>query len=402
MLHSFSCTNYLSFRQRVDVSLRMTDKAASTGWDTISESGQRLATAMAVVGANGAGKTSVLKPLAFLCWFISGSFQTPVNSKIPIKPHFTAPEEPSEFEVEADDEDGVLWRYVLRATSQRVLHEALYQKPARKNAGFSYVFVRDWDPTTSEYVIRQKSFGFLPSEARKVRENASLISTAAQYGVEVAQRLAAINISTNLSVSGRIQTDLFGEMATRFFMEKEDLRTGMESLLSSWDLGLSGIEIREHPMELPPGSIPGDVKPPVRLIPYGIHEVNGERYELPMSEESNGTRTAFINLGRFLSILSTGGIAVIDELESDMHPHMLEPLLDLFANPRTNPNKAQILFTCHSAEVLHLLGKSQVLLVEKTRCESTAWRLDSMSGVRSQDNLYAKYMSGAYGAVPNL
>ncbi|MDE1886385.1 MAG: hypothetical protein KGH92_10835, partial [Xanthomonadaceae bacterium] len=76
--------------------------------------------------------------------------------------------------------------------------------------------------------------------------------------------------------------------------------------------------------------------------------------------------------------------------------------LDLFASPHSNPHDAQIIFTSHSIEVMGLLGKSQVVLVEKKDCASEAWRLDTMDGVRSQDNLYAKYMSGAYGAVPQL
>ena len=82
---------------------------------------------------------------------------------------------------------------------------------------------------------------------------------------------------------------------------------------------------------------------------------------------------------------------------------MLEPIIDLFASAETNPYNAQLLFTCHAIEILNLLNKSQVILVEKdTLCESAAWRLDSMEGVRSDDNLYAKYMAGAYGAVPQL
>ena len=82
---------------------------------------------------------------------------------------------------------------------------------------------------------------------------------------------------------------------------------------------------------------------------------------------------------------------------------MLEPILELFASPKTNPHGAQLLFTCHAVEVLNLLHKAQVMLVEKDEHnQSTAWRLDSVSGVRNDDNLYAKYMAGAYGAVPQL
>ena len=108
-------------------------------------------------------------------------------------------------------------------------------------------------------------------------------------------------------------------------------------------------------------------------------------------------------LHRLLPVLERGGLAVIDEFENDLHPHMLEPILGLFADDRTNPHGAQLLFTCHAMEVLNILHKSQVMLVEKDENnESTAWRLDSVEGIRSDDNFYAKYMAGAYGAVPQL
>ncbi len=82
---------------------------------------------------------------------------------------------------------------------------------------------------------------------------------------------------------------------------------------------------------------------------------------------------------------------------------MLEPILDLFANPASNPHGGQLLFTCHAMEVLNIIHKSQVMLVEKnTNNESNAWRLDSVEGIRGDDNFYAKYMAGAYGAVPQL
>jgi predicted ATPase len=82
---------------------------------------------------------------------------------------------------------------------------------------------------------------------------------------------------------------------------------------------------------------------------------------------------------------------------------MLEPILDLFANPATNPYGAQLIFTTHAIEVLNLLEKSQVMLVEKDEdCISAAYRLDTVDGIRNDDNFYAKYMAGAYGAVPDL
>ena len=86
-----------------------------------------------------------------------------------------------------------------------------------------------------------------------------------------------------------------------------------------------------------------------------------------------------------------------------MHPHALPQIIELFANPVTNPKNSQLLFTTHSLEVLNHLEKEQIILVEKKEaCQSEMYRLDDLKGVRRDDNIYAKYMAGAYGAVPNI
>lgn len=404
MLHSFAFKNFLSFKERTDVSFALTQKAGERGWDATSPSGHRLATALAVIGANGAGKTTLIKPVAFLNWFLAHSFQSSPSAQIPITPHFSTPNEPVEFELEADDLNGTLWRYVLKITPERVLHEAVYRRLNKPRAKFSHVFVREWDDAAKEYFIKQDGFGLDPAEARKVRSNASLISTAAQYGVEVALHLAGANVASNIIQVGRVDPsmDLFN--ASLFFFENAALKQRMETLLRDLDFGLSGVEIKKLDLALPSeAKLPESIKTLLQYQAFGVHTLkDGSKHELHMTQESNGTQTAFKQLRYLLNVLANGGIAVIDELESDMHPHMIQPLLDLFASPHTNPHKAQIIFTSHSIEVMGLLGKSQVFLVEKNDCESEAWRLDTMEGVRSQDNLYAKYMSGAYGAVPKL
>ena len=293
------------------------------------------------------------------------------------------------------DFDGRLWRYTLRCTPQRVLHEALYARHERMR----YVFVRDWNAATQSYDVKQQDFGFTPSEARKVRPNASLIATAAQYGVPLAQRLVSSNVWTNIHQFGRMANDAEQLVrAATYFAGQETQRKQLAGLLASWDLGLSDVQVRELETALPDGT-----KNKSWWL-FGIHSSsNGQSFELPFVMESSGTQGALALLHRLMPVLHAGGLAVIDEFENDLHPHMLEPILGLFANPATNPHGGQLLFTCHATEVLNIVHKAQVMLVEKSEwSESSAWRLDSVDGIRSDDNLYAKYMAGAYGAVPQL
>lgn len=393
MLHNYAFSNFQSFRERTEIDFTQSRKVPFTDWMTDVPTGERVSKLMAVIGPNASGKTALIKPAAFLAWFISQSFQSKPEASIPVTQHFAATGDPSEFEVTADF-DGKLWRYVLRCTPERVLHEALYVKRER----FGYVFVRDWEASSASYSVKQQDFGLAAQEARKVRPNASLISTAAQYGVPLAQKMASAHVMTNVNILGRIP---MGEqalaVAARHFSENTPQRVRMERLLSNWDLGLSGVDLLEVPVNNPQ-------EPNQKIwMPFGKHLSNNKAYTLPFVYESSGTQAAFVQLSRLLYTLEMGGLAIIDEFENDLHPHMLEPILGLFSNPATNPRQAQLLFTCHAIEVLNLVGKSQVMLVEKDQnCESTACRMDAVQGIRSDDNFYAKYMAGAYGAVPNL
>ncbi|MDP3522512.1 MAG: ATP-binding protein [Hydrogenophaga sp.] len=399
MLHSYAFTNVQSFFERTEVSLRLTEKASTRGWVRTARSGLRVSTAAAALGANGAGKTSLLKPLAFLTWFVSASFTgLKPEQTIPVEAHFAAKEEPSEFEIEGEDSEGTIWRYVVRMTPRHVIHEALYRKKER----FGYVFVRDWDEGTRSYTIKQQDFGFNPTEASKVRPNASLIATAAQYGVEVAKHLTDSKLHTNIDSAGRHGLDsqaLFG--AADFFAQEASLQEQMKHLLSTWDLGLQDIRLREVNLKPTVTSAPDEQQKV--WYPWGVHQSrNGTVHEVPFFHESTGTQAAFVLLSELLPALANGGIALIDEFENDLHPLMIAPILSLFDNPSTNPHGAQIILSCHSAEVLNLLHKAQIYLVEKDQCESRAWRLDSVQGVRSDDNFAAKYLSGAYGAIPRV
>lgn len=394
MLHKYSFSNFQSFLNRVDVDLTLNRKVNLSDWMKEVPTGERVSKLLAVIGPNGAGKTALLKPLAFVSWFISQSFQSLPDAGIPVTPHLAAANDRlTEFECQVDF-DSQLWRYVLRCTQQRVVHEALYRKRER----FSYVFVRDWDETSGTYMIKQQDFGFAPQEAQKVRQNASLISTAAQYGVPLALQLVAPYVITNINVLGREHMD-FGllQMAAEHFVQSTDQQIQMQQLLEGWDLGLSGVALQQMPSPRHDD--------PNRMIwmPFGRHRSKASEFSLPFLLESSGTQSAFVLLSRLLPALELGGLAVIDEFENDLHPHMLAPILELFASPETNPYNAQLLFTCHAVEVLNLIHKSQVMLVQKNPdCESSAYRLDKMAGIRNDDNLYGKYMAGAYGAVPEL
>jgi uncharacterized protein len=400
MLHSYRFSNVYSFREEAAVSLLLSQREPASDWWAQDSTDQRTAKVMAVIGPNASGKTSLLNALAFIHWFITASFAAKPEDLLPFQSHAASDATaPSSFEVELSaDLDGMprLWRYRLKATRSRVIEESLHVRHERER----FVFVRTWQPNSNTYVVKEQGFGHVPLEAVNGRPNASLIALGAQYGLPLAQKIIHSSyLRTNITEIGKERTNDETLMrAASHFAAEEAQKTSMVGLLKNWDLGLQGIVLREIETTATDGSTKK-----VR-VPWGVHAMRtGGLMELNFRAESSGTQMAFVLLSRLLPVLHGGGIAVIDEFESDMHPHMLAPILDLFANPATNQHHAQLLFTSHSMEVLNLLPKSQVILVEKDEFnESQAWRLDEVKGVRSDDNFYAKYMAGAYGAVPRL
>lgn len=395
MLLAFSLKNFQSFREGVEISLEQNKNVPEDGrsyFDPATES--RVSKALAVIGANASGKTTLIKSLAFINWFVKDSFNAQIDSPIPISQYFTTSDQPSDFEVRFSLNNKE-WKYRLSVDGKRVYSEALYCKETKS---FSYVFQRKWNHETASYTVKQKKFGMSQKEAEKVRENASLISTAVQYSVPIAEELYRAGFWTNVYVLGRHHID-DGQIiaASSYYYDNEPDRKEMSRLLNSWDLGLHDVRIQKQTITNEKGETLEIARP------EAIHKIDGVEHSLPLFLESSGTQGAYLLLSKVIPALKSGGLVVIDELEADLHPMMLTPILDLFFSNESNPNNAQIIFTCHSIEILHLLHKSQVILVEKdTNCVSDAWRLDSVKGLRADDNLYAKYMAGAYGAVPVL
>jgi hypothetical protein len=398
MLHKYRFKNFFSFVSETEVSFLLNHQVPATDLVFESPGGARLSKVVAAIGPNASGKTNVLKPLAFLSWFVAHSFTaSKPEDEIPIQPHFFSDDKDSEFEIEFENQ-GQHYRYSLIINPLRVVHESLHLKTSKF---FSFIFRRDWSEQDSAYEIRQQKFGFAAGEAAKVRPNASLIATAAQYNVPCASALVGYfaKFYTNVNYSGRDHfktSDVFE--ATEFFHGRPALRAQMSELLSRLDLGLSEVIIESHKfVERESG------KSEEANIPLGVHRMGDQVQKLPFWYESSGTQAAFVLLEKILPALEHGGIVIIDEMEADLHPEMITSMLDLFIDRDHNPHNAQIIFTCHAHEVLNDLQKDQVLLIEKDPDGfSEAWRLGDMKGIRRDDNLYAKYRAGAYGAVPNL
>jgi predicted ATPase len=119
--------------------------------------------------------------------------------------------------------------------------------------------------------------------------------------------------------------------------------------------------------------------------------------------ESEGTKS-FIKIFPYLKeALIVGGIAVVDEFDSAIHPSLLPEILRWFHDPKENPRNAQLWFSGHSASLLEELKKEEIFFTEKDqRGRTRIYGLGDIESVRRSDNFYQKYLGGVYGAVPRI
>ncbi len=138
------------------------------------------------------------------------------------------------------------------------------------------------------------------------------------------------------------------------------------------------------------------------------HQAGDDESWLELREESEGTKTLFQMAPSVFQTLDSGGLLLVDELESSLHPSLGSAIVKMFSSPKTNPKNAQILFTTHDTNLLGTtlgeppLRRDQVWFTEKD--EEGASKLYPLTDYkpRKAENLERGYLQGRYGAIPFL
>lgn len=412
MIHRIEIENFYSVldTQVIDLRARANVRKQEGLAPLFRDSREYAPKVVALFGANASGKSTILRALSFVSWFVQHSFGflPPVVDQPPpgigfqfcrrffsekaknvptrICLHFSGPEDL----LEAVTGESLFCRYAyeIRFESyseapRNVLHESLRKWP--RNSGKSTrVFERD----EKGQVSASKDFGLsgYKNVIDKIRSNASLISTLVQFNHEPSNRLRewASRILSNILIEKFRITD---DMAVqRIYSENPAMIDSLNRHIQRIDLGIRAMRI---------------VHTSAGPVAFFDHE--GLNQPVPMILESNGTRD-FVSIFPILSqSLATGGVAVVDELDQSLHPLILEEIVRWFQSEKRNPHHAQLWMTCQSASLLESLKKEEVVFCQKDHAGRTSvYGLTNVKGVRTVANFRKEYLGGVYGAVPEI
>lgn len=150
-----------------------------------------------------------------------------------------------------------------------------------------------------------------------------------------------------------------------------------------------------------------------------IKEVNSGRYSLcsfykingsdegiavdSKNIESKGTIKLIDFWIAFKKYFNNGGIFVLDEFDSSIHPELIGGIIDLFNNPEINKNNAQLIFNTHNPLFLQkrFFRRDQIMFVEKDNDTyiSNVYKLSDFN-IRNDLSYMKNYFEGNFGALP--
>jgi uncharacterized protein len=425
MLIQVSVRNFKIFKEEATLTLFASNYDKTTreleNVFEIPKFGLRLLKSAAIYGANASGKTKLIDAVHFMKDFILHSSKDsqlgePIDAE-PFRLSTITMGAPSMFEIIFIHQNE-MYRYGFEVTTQKVISEWLYHRPNTKEIE---IFYRDGQ----NFNLHERSFkkGVLLVKENMVRENALMLSVGAQFNDKLCREVLAWFDKFKL-LYGLFEEELMNE--TMAHVDNPNFKNQVLSMIKMADTSIEGFEIKDNEqlrdLEELPKFLSKFLKKAVAetgildlfevRTQHTVFNENNERaavLEFKLSEEeSAGTAKFFALSGSVINALEKGEVIVIDELDSKIHPNLVEKIIQLFNSEVTNPKNAQLIFNTHDTNLLGtmLFRRDQIWFIEKDRFGAASlYSLASFktdAGARKTDNFEEKYLQGRYGGVPIL
>lgn len=414
MLIEMNVANFRSLQEKQTFSLVMGAGKELQDSNTFPLPGAKdtaLLRSAAIYGPNASGKSNFLLALRTMQQVVTESAaKLQRGDKLPVTPFrldSCTSQLPSEFEV-TFLVSGIRYQYGFAATAERVHEEWLLAYPKGKAQRW---FQRAWDAKKDEHVweLGNNLTGEKQLWQKTTRDNALFLSTAVQLNSEQLRPVFDWfkNTLKMANVGG------WNPVYSASLCESGEKNQIMEFLQAA-DLNIDDvlIESRSFDSESELNGLPkalrdvlaNGVKDQKLLNIKTVHkDSEGNSVVFDFKDESHGTRKMFSFAGPWIHSLASGNVLFVDELHDNLHPRLVQYLVELFHNDQTNPKNAQLVFTTHETSILNqeVFRRDQIWFCEKDKNQATTlYPLTDFSPRKGRENLELAYLSGRYGALP--
>jgi len=408
MLIDFAITNFRSIKERQVFSMQTVSRITEKPENTIQTGNEQLLRSAVIYGRNASGKSNLLLAMDFLFSMVVFENYSLSDAYQPFKICTEKPVEPIVFEANFYAASGKKYAYYLAFTENEIIDENLYHFPEGKRAR---LFLR----TTTD--IKTEIAG-LKDLWKKTYANHTILSHLNF------DKIDALIDSFNFFKRHFVTKSFIGEehdweLALEDVLNRPTMPHHIENLgklLKVADTGIDSLEIKFfQPDDFNfPESIDRKTKNKIISenrfkikIKHPIYESGklAGLVDFDLVDESAGTKKLLLFGSNMLDCLSDGDVLFVDELDKGLHPKLMQAIIRIFNNPKTNPNNAQLIFTTHDVSLLgaDLFRRDQIWITEKEMNGiSSYYTLADIKGVRA-DVPFEKYLlNGTFGGTPVL
>lgn len=392
MIQELKIKNFKSFRDEAELSFEPAGEDRYNSVVTMPDGVQLLRFAV-VLGANASGKTNLLEAVDFLRRFW-GKLPSSNDEGTDVQP-FLLRNDALTFDTELELKfyvDGVRYWYRLTVNPEKVCKESLYvyltNRPTR-------IFSREDADDVSKLSFNPAVVKLTPAETEVMTmnclRNMSVLAVLKKVNVSVPylSKMRTWIDSRILPLQSGALVNLSSD-AKKMLSDSEDFREYLMRFAKEADFNVSAIKIQKM----------------VALFSHTVEDDSGKKdFFLPESCQSAGTKRMVELESLIYSQLRQQAFLAIDEIESSMHPNLMEYILAKFIN--TQDNQSQLLVSTHYDPILKdiddIFGKDSVWFTEKGKDGNSAlFSLSDFSGLNKLSSIHRAYMNGRFGALPKV
>ena len=430
-IHSFTIKNFFSFKEKSEFSFIVDKKAPQSDAYATANSGERISKVGMVVGANASGKTNLFRALGLIKKMIAVDALFMVRGeedKLPSSPFksflpFLGNEKnKTELSVIFNIEKKVYEYAVSFDNLNKVISQEIFtvKDKTKERTTKKEVLSRVYDKDTQKTVVKfdknriqvpqsiEDTFSALPevgimsvlhkldNDHAFVKEICSFWDVALPDINEVSDILSK-EMGNHLAFTPFLSTISHIVRSGNIYEKYQDIKKDMEGMLEKFDTGIREVSIKKKK------ELDDKGKESEKTNITTRHLIDGKLFDMDFQHDSAGTKQMYFILGNLLKTKRDGGVVVIDEIDINLHPLILSEMVSVFLGEVSNKKNAQFMFSSHVHSLMGELDKYQIHIVEKDENgRSEVYRLDSVGGVRSNENYFGKYLAGAYGGIPRV
>ena len=434
MLLRMIVENYASFKEAVEFNTFPSSKSHSHENHKVGCGHATALRMSAIYGANGAGKSNLLSALNCLKMIVEAEslreldfFESPT-----FRFDAQCADKPSGIAVEFF-KDGNVFYYHLEFTPQEICVEELLL--SKKNKDITLFKREDAEIIINpDYIAKGIDAQFQEALKRIVRTDMVLLSYLGKYYAGECPLVSEaylwfierLQLVLPASVHGFVPhlLDTDADFSAVVNLTLPELKTGIDKLVVKKEL-VSEEEVKEakmlrlikqakeHPGE-PQATVSRNISDGAVNVIFeegniykktivAVHRnPNGTEVEMPLRDESDGTRRLIEYMPLLYAVIQKDMVYVVDEIERSIHPILIKDIVRKLSE--SDVAKGQLIFTTHESGLLDqkIFRPDEIWFAQKDAEQATQLYPLSDFNIHNTANIENGYLNGRYGGIPFL